>query len=95
MWNQESAIPAYAVTWIAYHHSYESLRRTITTDVTTTARSRAVPTVAVIMPGYGDVAVEVSAPEKLPLPPVLAAPGWGSVSQFQYSRKNEFRSCPA
>ena len=47
----------------------------MTTEVTTTASRRAVPTVAVIIPGYGEVAVAVSAPEKLPLPPVLAAPG--------------------
>ena len=27
----------------------------------------------------------MSAPENPPLPPIFAAPGWGSVSQFQYS----------
>ena len=37
----------------AYHHSYESLRRTTTIEVTTTASRSAVPTVAVMMPGYG------------------------------------------
>src|SRR6516165_1819094 len=55
MWNHASAIPAYAVKWIAYHHSYESLRRTITSDVTSTTTSRNVPIVAVMIPGYGDV----------------------------------------
>ena len=36
-----------------------------------------------------------AAPEIPPPPPILAAPGWGSVSQFQYSRKNECLSCLA
>ena len=68
------------------------------------------PTVAVIIPGYGDVGESVAprvpacveippetapaaVPEIPPLPPTVAEAGWGSVSQFQYSRKNECLSC--
>ena len=51
-WNQLSAIAAYAVRWIAYHHSYGSRRRATTIELSTTTTKRAVPIVAVTMPGY-------------------------------------------
>ena len=71
----------------AYHHSYESFRRTTTIEETTTTSRSAVPIVAVMMPGYGEVAEAV--------PPKVEEPGCGRVSQFQYSRRNELPSCRA
>ena len=99
MWNHASAIPAYAVKWIAYHHSYESFRRTITSEVTSTTTSRNVPIVAVMIPGYGEV---VGAPRlmlRLGGGAPLAAEndpgafGCGSVSQCQYSVNQLSPSC--
>src|SRR6476659_8370647 len=99
MWNHASAIPAYAVKCTAYHHSYESLRRTTTSEVTSTSTSRNVPTVAVMIPGYGEVVggpvlmLSTGAEPLAVEPKDPGAFGCGSVSQFQYSWNQFTPSC--
>ena len=85
--------------WIAYHHSYESLRRTITSEVTSTTTSSAVPIVAVMIPGYGEVVggprlmLRDGGDEPPIAPPPVGVAGCGSVSQFQYSWNQFTPSC--
>ena len=68
-----------------------------TTDETTTASRSAVPIVAVMIPGYGEVVERRGSgsppsPAESMLERLQAA---ASVSQFQYSRRNELPSCRA